>query len=316
MKTDVLDQGATEAMTLTTRIAEPDRASIVYDDGARESAGFFTSGEARLFGVLHEPPEAVGGVVICSPMYAELIRNYRREILLARQLAEQGIAVQRFHPRGVGNSHGQPSEITFETLHEDTLSAAEELRARTSVPRIAFLGTRWGAVIATAAAARFGDAPLALWEPTVDAARYLREIFRGKSVSDLKNAARGGLTADDPIHELDEKGAVDILGYAFHRRLYDSILAHPLMDEFGSQPRSVLVAQLGDGRGVGRDASRLVERLTLIGCEIETEAIAGREAWWFGGELVQRDEERVWGAALVERTTEWMIRQFRRGGGR
>jgi hypothetical protein len=135
-------------------------------------------------------------------------------------------------------------------------------------------------------------------------------VFRGRSVSDLKNAARGGSVAGDPLEELRANGVVDILGYAFHRTLYDSVLAHPLDGELGSRPRSVLIVQLGDGRGVGRDASALVDRLRSIGCTVEHRSISGRETWWFGGELAQREEERVWAGSLVDLTGAWFTREL------
>lgn len=279
--------------------------------GIREEASFFGADEARIFGVLHAPvDEAVGGVVICPPLYAEFVRNYRREVLLARALASRGVAVQRYHSRGTGNSEGDPASHAFETCVHDATAAVAELRARAGVDRIGVLGTRWGSVVAMATAVRSGDGPLVLWEPAIDPSRYLRDVFRGRSVSDLKNAARGGAVAGDPLEELRANGVVDILGYAFHRTLYESVLAHPLDGELGSRPRSVLIVQLGDGRGVGRDASALVDRMRSMGCAVERRSISGREAWWFGGELAQREEERVWAGSLVDLTTAWFTRRL------
>jgi pimeloyl-ACP methyl ester carboxylesterase len=277
--------------------------------GIREEASFFGADHARIFGVLHAPVGGVlGGVVVCPPLYAEFVRNYRREVLLARAFASCGVAVQRFHHRGTGNSEGDPADHTFEAYVDDAMTAVAELRARADVDRIGILGTRWGGVVAMAAAARSGDGPVVLWEPVIDPSRYLREVFRGRSISDLKSAARGGAVAGDPLEELRANGVVDILGYEFHRALYESAQGHPLEGELGSRQRPVLIVQLGDGRGTGRDASALIGRLRSIGCAVEHRWVPGREAWWFGGELAQREEERVWAASLVSLTTAWFAR--------
>ncbi|MGQ0669868.1 MAG: alpha/beta hydrolase, partial [Actinomycetota bacterium] len=156
-------------MSLTMDEHAPVQASWVETStGIRETASFFGSASERLFGVMHTPPAAPsGGVVVCSPLYAEFARNYRREVLLGRALAERGIAVQRFHYRGSGHSDGQPGAMTFASMLGDAAVAAERLVGETGVRRVAFVATRWAALVAAAAAARY-DSPLSLWQPSVD----------------------------------------------------------------------------------------------------------------------------------------------------
>src|SRR5947207_2497411 len=60
-------------------------SAIRVDDrlGIRETAEFFRSGGMEIFGCRHEPVGvAVGGLVVCPPILAELPRTYRAEVLL------------------------------------------------------------------------------------------------------------------------------------------------------------------------------------------------------------------------------------------
>src|SRR5579864_3975497 len=73
--------------------------------GCRQRVGFVGAAGQRLFATLHLPAGTPSsGVVICSPLFVEAERNYRREVLLGRCLAEHGVACVRFHYRGTGNS--------------------------------------------------------------------------------------------------------------------------------------------------------------------------------------------------------------------
>ena len=68
---------------------------------------------ARIITVTHRPAGPVrGAVVIASPIQSEYLKNNRREVLIGRELAERGIAVRRFHYRGMGLSLIHISEPT------------------------------------------------------------------------------------------------------------------------------------------------------------------------------------------------------------
>ena len=122
-------------------------------DGVRQVAGFYGPAGHRTFGVLHLPTaEPSAGVVICPALHSDFERTYRIDVLLGRALSAQGYAVHRFHYRGHGNSEEAPSGATFDTMREDAVLAAERLRRITGVGTVAFAGTRWGALVATAAA--------------------------------------------------------------------------------------------------------------------------------------------------------------------
>ncbi len=152
-----------------------------------EEASFFRSGSHRLFGVLHRPTApAAGGLVVCPSIHAEFIAGYRIEVSLARALASRGIAVQRFHYYGTGHSGGEADETSFATMRADALAAAERLSKHAEVGGPAFLGTRFGALVAASAASEHPESSLLLVEPTLEARRFFRDAWRAVLIRDVK----------------------------------------------------------------------------------------------------------------------------------
>ena len=85
--------------------------------------------------------------------------------LLARGLAEEGIASVRFDKRGVGASRGaglEESELRFGDYVHDAAAWADRLRAERRVSEVALLGHSEGALVATIAAAAAGASRLVL----------------------------------------------------------------------------------------------------------------------------------------------------------
>ena len=79
---------------------------------------------ARLMGILHSPaqPAACGVlVVVGGPQYR--VGSHRQFLLLARFLAENGVAVLRFDYRGMGDSEGDPRD--FEAVQDDIRAAID-----------------------------------------------------------------------------------------------------------------------------------------------------------------------------------------------
>jgi len=285
--------------------------------GIVEMAGFFGPGQSKLFGCVHVPEkEPVAGVVVCSPLQAEFVKNYRREVLLGRILATQGIGVQRFHYRGFGHSDGEPGDATFESMLEDTAVATDHLLAVTRAPKVGFLGTRWGGLIAAAAAIRWNGVPLALWEPAVDSVRYFRDVFRGRLIHDLKEGTDGHRSGQALVEELLEVGSLDILGYSIPRGLYESGIGHDLATQIGELPRPILLIEMGRPGTLRREYSALVDGWIRGGFPVETHVIARREAWWFGGGAWEVEEETARRASLVELTAQWLMRCFPQEGER
>jgi hypothetical protein len=248
--------------------------------GGREIAEFFSVGGGRMFAFTHLPSKpAKAAVVICSPVYAEFINNYRREVLLGRRLAELGFAVQRFHYRGQGNSEDE-TNMTFDSMMEDAEAAGERVRAVTGNLKMAFFGTRFGGLVAAANAARDGS-PLAVWDPVLDASEYFREVFRARRIQSLRSGDRASARVAD-MHELLERdGSIPVLGYEITRGLYETSRHRTLERELGSSPKQALVVSLGTSPRASKTLTDLVRGWRANGCEVENQTLGQRESWWF-----------------------------------
>lgn len=273
--------------------------------GVREVAEFVGTGDAAIFSFTHLPADAPkAGVVICSPVYAEFIRNYRREVLIGRKLAERGIAVQRFHYRGQGNSGGDESDTSFESMVEDATAAHDHLRSVADARRIGFFGSRFGALIAASVASSDPRSPVAFWDPVVEAPGYFRDIYRARQMQALK----GGATADGSgtlADELAATGSAPVLGYTITQRLFETSQDRSLEDALGADPRQVLILQMGRDARSEKQMAPLIERWRAAGHAVDEHVGARREAWWFTSGAAASKEDVT---EAVDATVGWMAR--------
>ena len=223
--------------------------------------------------------------MICGPYQAEVQRHYRREVLLARRLADMGIAAQRFHYAGFGHSDGDPAAATFETMREDALAAADHLARATGVTTVGFLGTRWGGLVAASAVAARGG-HLALWEPVVDPARYFDEIFRFLIMYQLKEDPATTMSETGVLDGLRREGFVDVLGHPVDLALYESAVGIGLDGSVGDAADAALLIQIGVGKSLRPEYASLVESWTRRGLDTQTHVIREQEAWWISGHHV------------------------------
>lgn len=108
----------------------------------------FTCAGDTLVGILTLPPQApVTGVVIVVGGPQVRAGSHRQFVLLARALADAGVAVLRFDYRGMGDSSG--ALHTFENASDDIAAAVDQLLQRVpSVGRVVL----WGLCDAASAA--------------------------------------------------------------------------------------------------------------------------------------------------------------------
>jgi hypothetical protein len=277
------------------------RSAVTHrDDGVTEEVEFFGD-DALLFGCRHVPAGDVrAGLVVCSPILSDFGANYQREVRLGRRLAAEGVVVQRFHPRGVGQSDGEGTDVTLTSMIEDAQLAVAHLRQRYDVEVIGLLGTRFGALSASSVAAELGGAPVVLWEPTVDPRRFIREGLRARSVHLLKRAGAG---PEDPESELASRGYVDLLGLPVGRELFTTAGGNELTARLGERPRPVLLVQL-DPRDELRDEYReLAERWSAAGLSVTTRCCPCDEAWWFVPDRLAPMAE------VLDTTVDWLLAQ-------
>lgn len=248
--------------------------------GQHERTGFFVHDDAVIAAVTHAPPAATAGVVICPSLFTEALRNYRREVVLARSLASRGIAAQRFHYRGTGNSSECDDGMTFDGLCADARFAKELLDQATGVTRGAYLGTRFGGLVAASLAATDPGAPLVLIEPVLDPARFFKEGLRAKIMSGFRGNGAAG-TVGALMEQLEANGVVDLLGDELEWTLCESSREHTLTAELGNAPGPILIVQLGADEPVRPDYERLSTAWEANGCEVEVARVGDRSAWWF-----------------------------------
>jgi hypothetical protein len=255
------------------------RSAVTHRHGGGTEEVEFFGPDALLFGCRHVPAgEIRAGLVVCSPILSDFGANYQREVRLGRRLADAGVVVQRFHPRGVGQSDGDGAELTLDSMIEDATAAAAALRERFDVGFVAFLGTRFGALAAAAVAASLDDAPVALWEPTVDPRRFLREGLRARSVHQLR---RGAEPAEDPEAELARCGYIDLIGLPVGPGLYATPRDRDLRAQLGPRPRPVLLVQLEQREDLRDEYASLVEKWGADGFSVTARCCPTDEAWWF-----------------------------------
>lgn len=135
----------------------------------------------QLLGALHRPqrlrPRSTA-VLLCNPFGEEASRAHRMFRVLATQLERAGYAALRFDYSGTGDSLGDNQTVTVDAWVGDVAIAADRLRSASGAARLAVVGLRFGATLATLAGAR-GDLRLrhlVLWDPIVDGAAYIREL--------------------------------------------------------------------------------------------------------------------------------------------
>jgi hypothetical protein len=238
-----------------------------------------------------------GGVVICPSLFNEFMKNYRREVALARMLATQGVAVQRFTYYGVGNSDGDPSDMTFESMCADAATAMRRLAETAGVDLPGFVGTRFGALVAATLAGETPGAPIALVEPALRADRYFAEGRRARAsaglmaqaVGDTGGAGSDGAARpgkDDFAAKLEADGSIDMVGYALGWPLFKSSAGRSVADALGTTARRILAVQLGGGPAKP-ELTQLADSWRAQGSDVSLESTGEREQWWFAEE---RDE--------------------------
>lgn len=251
------------------------------------------------FGLTHHAatPSATA-VLICSPILAEMQRNYRREVVLARVLAAAGMTTHRFHYRGTGNS--ADAVLTLDGMIEDGVAAAEGL----AVDRLAVVGTRVGAMVAAAVADRLPVARVVVWEPVLDGDRLTMEILRTAAVGSL-----GSDSPADPEAVLNSAGRLDVLGETLDIATYQSLQSTSFETLRPHPMPPTLVLQVGDPSRSRRDFQQLVDRLDEEQPGAALQIVAGREVWWAnpGGDDIHRSvESDPTCRALVEATRDWL----------
>lgn len=293
-------------MTIQTDPAAP-AARWVDHEGCAELAEFRGPEGERMLTFLHLPAsKPMGAVLICSPVLGEFAKNYRREVLLARRLAKMGFVVERFHYRNTGNSDGDSRDLTFDTMRDDAVACAAHVRAEAPGVPLFLVGARWGGLIAGAAAGANPEAGLVLWEPLLDASKFLKDAFRSRLVKDVKDGAAAPMTRQQLEERLRAGRSVDVVAHTIDVAFYRSMENRVLESELGSAARPVLLMQVGATTTVRPDIGAQAERWRAAGLEVDVETIRGEETWWLVEERWSDESKRPMTRDLLRTTTTWL----------
>ena len=264
----------------------------------------FESGGRPLYGVFHTPARARAAapvLVQCHGLGVEQIALYRVEVLNARAMAAAGIPVLRYHARGHGDSSGDFATVTLETLVEDALAAAAEARARSGAAATAWLGIRFGALVAAHATRRdASSSALALWEPAFRPPDYFRGMLRGMLFSQVAEGRKPDATVDELLARLERDGRVDVHGYFLHHAVVDSSRDEDLTRVLSAWRGPTLLAQIQNRAKLAAPADAIVESLQAAGVPVTTLLVRDEPGWHF-------TQNPAWECEpLVRGTTEWL----------
>lgn len=284
-----------------------------------EVAGFLDGGSGpddeadRLFGTFTLPAGGSrGSVLISSSLYAEHARNYRREVILARELAVRGIASLRYHYRGTGYSDGDPAAVAFPSMCEYAATALARLRERCPGVPNGFVGTRLGGLVAAATARSDATAPVLLWDAISSAGSFFQDAIKARKVGGMvadKQHGGGAASVEDPWAE----GSLDSLGYRLPPGLRTTLEGVTLSGCLGAPGRPVLIVTVVPGYEAKPQAEAAAEDLRSSGWEVELRRIEGRLSWWTSRDSWDPDEDHPATREVIARSADWLERRLTRG---
>jgi hypothetical protein len=283
--------------------------TMLEEDGSRAEAGFVETDRGAVFAVTHLPSRrAEAAVLICSPIQSELLKNNRREVMLARRLASRGLGVARFHYVGTGNSDGDLGDVTIEGMAADAAAVATALAAASGTDRIGFVATRLGSLPASSVASGRPGAPLAFWEPVVSGRSYLKELMRVRLMVGMRQGADGSeQVAEDVAEQLARTGSFAVMGFSIGGALKDDLersdlrIMHPA-------DHDLLLVQFGQRAGIRRELRALAADLEQRGGAPTVEQVPFDEAWWLHVDVdaLTPDLEFAMNTDVVGRTERWL----------
>jgi pimeloyl-ACP methyl ester carboxylesterase len=142
---------------------------------------FVGTAERRIFGI-YAPAAATSGrpraAVLCYPWGIEYIYAHRSMRQLAARLSLSGCHTLRFDYFGTGDSAGEAAETDLAGLESDVESAIESLKDIADTRKVALIGMRVGANVASRVAIRLPDEveALVLWDPIVSGEQYVLSL--------------------------------------------------------------------------------------------------------------------------------------------
>lgn len=266
--------------------------------GAEERIEHLPGPNGTLYSWSGRGRETTSGVLICSSILGEFATNYHRERQLSLELVSHGIGVVRFHYAGEGNSFGDRAQMTFESMCDDAAVALERADSL-GFESIAILGTRLGALVAAAIAARIPRAPTIFWEPAVEPLSFISDAHVASKIANVVHSGVPDLSAWR--RDLIRDGSIDLLGHDVWAPLVLSLENLTIPGLLGDQSRPILIASLGNRQ---RKLDVLAEELKALGNTVHTSHFQAMESSWLGSSNVVPAHD------LIKSTGNWLRHRF------
>ncbi|OGA27701.1 MAG: hypothetical protein A3I01_10810 [Betaproteobacteria bacterium RIFCSPLOWO2_02_FULL_65_24] len=225
-----------------------------------EQPFFFQLGPDQLFAMLHVPGSGRPrrGVVFCHALAEEKLWSHRVFVTLAREWAQQGMAVLRFDCRGEGDSDLEFEQAGIGSRVDDAVRAAEVLLEHLpELGGLTFLGHRLGAAVAAAAAARLQERArgLIVWDPVQNGREYLMQLLRSNLANQMTVQGSVTRTREALVKALDAGELVHVDGYGIGTALYRDLTALDWGRLLGALACPALVIQVEKSSGGGAHAA-------------------------------------------------------------
>lgn len=241
-----------------------------------EHSGYVDSGGGSVYCTTFLPRETDGRTATLALFvgaFAEERKASVRPIVeMARSLAHGGMPCARIDFRGTGDSSGESTSISLESMVADVVSSAEALAPELRCSGVALVGLRLGAAIAHLAAARLKPLLRAavLMEPVISGETYARELMRKQAIRKMltKGSAAGegeGASNDGPF---------DLDGLGLDRTFLDELSTIDLNGSVAAC-RTLLV-QIGARRTLRPAMAKLA---AALGAEARAEVLVAEPFW-------------------------------------
>ena len=276
-------------------------------------------GLGRTVGVLSRPqgdPLPVGWV-LCHSFGIEQVHLGRLDVITARALSMAGFPVLRFHGQGYGDADGGMEVAGFSSHLAEAIDAVDVLKRLAGVEAVGVMGARFGGAIAALTADRLQLPLLALWDPMVKGAQFMREFLRSQVLADIVETGEGGGTSDlQSIQEhLSTEGWADIKGWPLSRAAHDDIAAVDLLKDVQHFRGSALLVALSRTGTVTPAVSALSSHLRDLGAAPFLHRIQDAFAPQFGqfrwrtvdGGKSKRDTQLELNEKIAEATVGWAL---------
>ena len=115
-------------------------------------------------------------ILLCPPIAYEYQQSWWAYKQLANRLSKLGFPTLKFDYFATGNSFGETHEGSVAQWLDDINSAAQVLLERSGKKKIAIIGLRFGATLASIAMKKINPSDIILWDPVIFGEHYLGEL--------------------------------------------------------------------------------------------------------------------------------------------